>query len=162
MTLTKITYASGVIVLALLYQICGMAYATEWVKKHYDPFMGLETESAKVVTQFHQALKRGDEERVNNLLAEDVVIVENGKINRSRYEYINQHMKEDMLALNASKTVFHELSIKVNGSTAIATARKKIIEVERGEELDMHNIETMVLNKQSNGRWKISYIHWSS
>ena len=162
MTLTKKTYTSGVIVLALLYQICGMAYATEWVKKHYDPFMGLETESAKVVTQFHQALKRGDEAQVNNLLTEDVVIVENGKINRSRYEYIKQHMKEDMEALNASKTVFHELSIKVNGSTAIATVRKKIIEAERGEELDMHNMETMVLNKQSNGLWKIRYIHWSS
>ena len=53
-------------------------------------------EPKDVVAEFHSALVSGDQARAAGLLAPDVTIYESGFVERSRAEYVNHHLPEDI------------------------------------------------------------------
>nr|WP_196139649.1 nuclear transport factor 2 family protein [Aliikangiella sp. G2MR2-5] len=134
-------------------------------KQHSDiaksQFIGMDSDVAKVVKKFHQALVNKDRETVLSLLSEDVLIYEGGRVERSSNEYAHHHMQSDMAfsAAVPSKTLEHQ--VKVLGDTAISTSRSHRKGEYKERSINSSGMETMVLKKTTKG-WKIIHIHWSN
>lgn len=121
---------------------------------------GLNTDAARTVIAFNDALKAGDSKKARSLLDDKVLIYEGGGVERSAEEYVNHHMLADIKYLAAvdSKTLEHQ--VHINGDTALSTSRSKKIGTYKGKDVDYEGMETMVLRKINN-TWKIIHIHWS-
>lgn len=124
-------------------------------------FIGADSSAGKVVTQFHQALKTGDKTIARKLLADDVLIFEGGRVERSADEYAHHHMLSDMKYLAAMNSESLEHDVKVMGNSAVSMSRSKNTGTYKGKERNYEGMETMVLEKQ-HGEWKIVRIHWSN
>ena len=127
----------------------------------YPEKSGADTEAGKVITQFHKALKLGQKNTARYQLADDVIIFEGGKVERSAYDYANNHMLADMKYLAAIKTEILEHSVKVVGDIAYSISRTKSTGQLKGKYINQDSLESMVLIKKA-GRWKIKQIHWSN
>ncbi|MDF2179882.1 nuclear transport factor 2 family protein [Aliiglaciecola sp. CAU 1673] len=124
-------------------------------------FSGLESEAAKVVQAFHQALTTGNAEQAKTLLADDVVIYEGGGIERSAAEYAAHHMQADMKYLAAVHSQPLEHHVQVNQDSAYSLSVSHVTGQYKDKEVDYKGMETMVLVKTDAG-WKIKHIHWSN
>lgn len=124
-------------------------------------FIGADSAAGKVVTQFHMALKAGDKTTARKLLADDVLIFEGGRVERSADEYAHHHMLSDMKYVAAMKSESLEQNVKIIGNTAVSMSRSKTTGTYKEKERNYESMETMVLEKQ-NGEWKIVRIHWSN
>ncbi|WP_235281978.1 YybH family protein [Thalassotalea sp. ND16A] len=124
-------------------------------------FSGTDSIPAKIVTQFHQALKSGDKELARSLLADNVLIFEGGGVERSAEEYAHHHMLADMKYLAAVNSTMLEHHVQITGNSAISISRSKTSGTYKGKDVDYEGMETMVLAKHANG-WKIVHIHWSN
>ena len=117
--------------------------------------------AAGTVDAFHAALRRGDTAAALALLAEEALIFEEGRAERSKAEYAAHHLGADS---EFSKAVPGE-ALRRRGEAAgdmawIATeGRSK----GRYRDTDVNRVtdETMVLRRDG-AAWKIVHIHWSS
>ena len=125
-------------------------------------FIGMEQPVAKVVGEFHRAIQSGDEASVKRILATDVLIYEGGNIERSLQEYASHHMSADMAYLKGLTVIMLEQQIQVYGNTAISMSVTKLSGVFKGKSIDSQGMETLVLNKETDGDWQIVHIHWSN
>lgn len=144
--------------------ITSVSYAQEkahTTKIHQNLFEGHNSAAGKVVTQFHQALKKADKITTRKLLADDVLIFEGGKAERSAKEYAAHHMSADMNYLGAINSELIEHKVKIIGNTAISTSRSKVTGEYKGKALNYVGLETLILEKL-NSEWKIIHIHWSN
>ena len=123
-------------------------------------FKGLDTHAAKVVKQFHQALKTVDALTVQSVLSEDVLIYEAGHAERSAAEYTSGHMLADMKYLNGITSELLEHQVMVKGDVAISTARSKNSREQTDEDSVTTASETIIL-MNIKGQWLITHIHWS-
>jgi len=124
-------------------------------------FSGLEQAPAKTVLAFHQALKEGDHAKVDQVLADDVMIFEGGGVERSKAEYAQHHMSADMAYLKEMSVETLEHHVKVDGNVAVSMARSKVNGSYKGKTVAHEGMETITLLKQ-NGQWRINHIHWSN
>ena len=124
-------------------------------------FSGLDTEPAKVVNQFHKALGAKNQELAKNLLANNVLIFEGGRVERSASEYANHHMLADMAYISSVDVETLEHQVTVYGDLAVSSSRTKTKGLYKGKKIDSSGMETMVLRKIQ-GKWKITHIHWSN
>jgi ketosteroid isomerase-like protein len=119
------------------------------------------TDAIVAVEAFHAALKSGDAEAALALLDPDVIVYEEGEVERSRREYASAHLRADMeFAAAVTHTVAGRASGRV-GDLAWVTTRGRITGQFRGRDIDRLTTETMILMRASNG-WRIVHIHWSS
>lgn len=130
-------------------------------KQENSMFKGTDSIAAKVVTQFHKALRTGDKVTARKLLSDDVIIFEGGGVERSADEYAHHHMLSDMKFLAAMISESLEHNVKIMGNTAISMSRSKTTGIYKEKERNFESMETMVLEKQ-HGEWKIIRIHWSN
>jgi len=128
------------------------------VKKY---FSGIDSEAAKVVNQFHKALSAKKKELALSLLDENVLIYEGGRVERSASEYAHHHLLSDMAYISSVDVETLEHQVVVYGEVAISSARTKTTGFFKGRKIDRNGMETMVL-KKSDGKWKITNIHWSN
>jgi ketosteroid isomerase-like protein len=119
-----------------------------------------ELEVGKIIAQFHQALKVGNPKKALALLAENVMIFEGGRVERSADDYAEHHMLADMKYLANIDSVILEQQIKIIGDLAYSMVRSKSTGQYQGRDIDSEGMETMVLLKEK-GQWKIVHIHWS-
>jgi len=124
------------------------------------PISGLETEAAKVVMTFHNALRTGDGRLARSQLADQVTIFEGGRVERSAEEYAQHHMQSDMRYLKEMNIETLEHQVQVMGNTAISMSRSHTKGKYDGKDRDNEGMETIVLVKQGYS-WKIIHIHWS-
>lgn len=124
-------------------------------------FVDLDSAPARVVTQFHDALKKGDEKLAKSLLADNVLIYEGGGIERSAAEYASHHLKADMQYLSGLEVKLLEHQVKVVENMAYSTARSLMTGEFQGKNIKSQTMETILLTK-INGTWLISHIHWSN
>ena len=124
-------------------------------------FSGLDSAAATVVKDFHQALQIGDVVTVRKVLADEVVIFENGGVERSLNEYAAHHMKSDMEFLREAQVTDLEFQVRVVGNIAMSLYRSKVQGRFREQDLDIQTMETLVLMKQDE-QWKIVHVHWSN
>ena len=114
-----------------------------------------------VVDQFSSALESGDLERVGELLADDVVILENGGAEHSREEYLSGHAKYDAAFLKDSHIQVTHRTARAEGSLAWVATESELHATEKGEPFTLLSTETMVVRKTDTG-WRIVHVHWSS
>jgi len=124
-------------------------------------FKGVDSEPAKVVLAFHKALKSGDKVAARAQLADDLNVLEGGRIERSADEYESHHMGADMKFLASMQSEVQEHQVTIIGDTAISSQISSTKGTYNGKELAYQGMETIVLKKVA-GEWKIKHIHWSN
>lgn len=116
---------------------------------------------AGVVEGFHAAMREGYQQGMLDALAPDVLIFEQGYIERSRDEYASGHLHDDMAFAAQTRT-------RIVGRDVLETADQASVltlSLTDGrfgdQDVALENTETMVLGKRK-GKWKITHIHWSA
>jgi ketosteroid isomerase-like protein len=117
--------------------------------------------AAAAVDAFHAALRRGDARAALVLVADDALVFEEGRVERSKAEYALHHAGADAAF---SKAVATKRLRRTGGGTAdlawVATESRTKGRF-NGADVDRIMVETMVLRRET-GAWKIVHIHWSS
>ncbi|MDX1571811.1 MAG: DUF2231 domain-containing protein [Xanthomonadales bacterium] len=107
------------------------------------------------------ALAAGDEARVRELLAENVLIFESGGAERSLEEYAGHHMGADMKFLAAIQREVLERKVYRGDGTGVVATRSRLHGAYGDRAIDLISTETLAL-EQRDGAWKIVHIHWAS
>lgn len=114
-----------------------------------------------VVDAFHAALGSGDADAVLALLAEDVMILEEGGAERSREEYAGHHLPADMTFAAATEAEVTRRAAWIEGDTAWVLTEGRTSGQFNGRAIDRLTAETVILQRHADG-WRIRHIHWSS
>ncbi len=118
-------------------------------------------EAAAAVDAFAAAMKAMDLELMAQALSPEVVILEGGKSERSRDEYLGHHAVADAMFMQSAQVINRYRKARASDNFAWV-ATESIIEISKdGEQKKLHSTETMLLEKSDSG-WKIVHIHWSS
>ena len=110
--------------------------------------------------KFHQAIQGGDKSKARGFLADDVIIYEGGRVERSADDYANHHMLADMKYLAQLKVEILEHEVREMGEIAYSISKTKLTGEFQGKDVKSEGMESMVLLKKD-GKWKIAHIHWS-
>lgn len=113
-----------------------------------------------VVDALHFALKAGDRRKVLEQLTADVLVFEQGRIERSRTEYARQHLAEDIGFASVTQRTVTRRSVKIQGNVAWVTSVNRTRGRFKNRNVDFITDETMILLRVG-GRWRITHIHWS-
>ena len=117
--------------------------------------------AAATVDAFHAALQRGDARAAAALLADDALIFESGRAERSKAEYAAHHLPADAEFSRAVSSVVTRRAGQADGGSAWIATEGRTTGTYKGKPLDLMTTETMVL-RRTGGAWKIIHIHWSS
>ena len=113
-----------------------------------------------VVRSFHDALRRGDAQAVQSLLAADAVILEGGHM-ESREEYLKHHLGADIEFAKAVPSKTTRTEATVSGEAAWVRSATSSQGKFRNRTVKLSGAELVVLTRAS-ARWEIRAIHWSS
>lgn len=138
-----------------------MAHTPDAGRRPAASIAGAARSAATVVDAFHAALERGDTKAAAALLSEDVLIFEAGGAERSKAEYMAEHLPADAEFAKATTAKVEWRSGKAIGPAAWITSEGKTTGEFRGRPVNSRSTETMVLVR-AGGSWKITHIHWSS
>jgi ketosteroid isomerase-like protein len=117
--------------------------------------------AAAAVDAFHAALRRGDARAALALVADDALVFEEGRAERSKAEYAAQHAAADAAFSKAvAATKLRRTGYAASDLAWISTESRTRGRF-RGQDVDRIMVETMVLRRHS-GSWRIIHIHWSS
>ena len=114
-----------------------------------------------VVDAFHAALGSGNADAVLALLAEDVMVLEEGGAERTREEYAGHHLPADMAFAAATDAELTRRAAWVEGDMAWVLTEGRTSGQFNGRAIDRLTAETMILQRHADG-WRIRHIHWSS
>ena len=114
-----------------------------------------------VVEAFSTALKAGDLATAGTHLAENVMILESGGVERSREEYLGGHAKHDAAFLKDAQIDVKARFARMEGDMAWVGSESELRTSSKGLPVTLNSTETMVLKRMPVG-WKIVHIHWSS
>jgi ketosteroid isomerase-like protein len=116
--------------------------------------------------QFRNALSAGNAALAASYLSDDVLIFEDGSVERSKNEYQSHHLAADIAFARATRYEVLNRVIRVWGNTAISTTEGKTTGNWNGRPINSLGTETMVMRRgdgrQDDGQWRITHIHWSS
>lgn len=115
---------------------------------------------SQTVDAFHFALKGGNRQQVLELLTSDVLVFEQGRIEKSRTEYARKHLAEDMSFASSTQRSVSRRSAKLQGNTAWVMSINRNKGKFNNRPVDFTTDETIVLTR-SGGKWRIAHIHWS-
>lgn len=118
--------------------------------------------AAAAVDAFHAALRRGDEKAALALVADDALVFEEGRAERSKAEYAASHAAADAAFSKAVPGVRSRRTGHSAGDLAWIAIESRTKGSFKGQDIDRIMVETMVLRRDSAGAWKIVHIHWSS
>ena len=118
-------------------------------------------DAAAAVDAFHVALKAGDTNVALAIMAQDVMIFEEGGAERSRDEYASHHLGSDAAFAAASEATVTRRSGWADGDIAWIASEGRTTGQFNGRAVDRLTTETMVLRRHADG-WRIHHIHWSS
>lgn len=148
------------VALALLPALAPPAFAAPPVPATIQPRRGAEAESA--VDAFHSALRRGDSKGALALVADDAIVFEDGRVERTKAEYALHHASADADFSKATTTKRLSRTVHATAETAWIATESRTKGRFRGQDVDRIMVETMVLRREPAGAWKIVHIHWSS
>ena len=117
--------------------------------------------AAASVDAFHAALRRGDTVAAAALLAEDVLIFESGRVERSKAEYQSHHLGADAEFAKAVPSTLTRRAGEATGTMAWIASESRTSGTYEGKPINLATTETMVLRRSGKG-WRIVQIHWSS
>lgn len=112
------------------------------------------------VDAFHYALKAGERRQALELMTADVLVFEQGRLDRSRSEYARSHLADDIRFASATQRSVSRRSTKLQGNTAWVLSVNRNRGKFNNRPVDFTTNETMVLQRVG-GKWRIAHIHWS-
>lgn len=118
---------------AIIRSLCLLALAT--AAPAAEASLEESADVVAVVDKFHDALRRGDEKAVMELLAPDALILESGE-SQTRAEYEREHLAEDIAFASATKTERSPLIIRQEDNVAWTTATSKTTGTFKGRKID--------------------------
>jgi len=118
-------------------------------------------EAAAAVDTFHAALRRGDPEAALALVADDAIVFEDGRIERTKAEYALHHAGADAAFSKAVPSKRLNRTGHAGGDLALIASESRTKGRFKGQDVDRIMVETMVLRRGAEG-WRIVHIHWSS
>ena len=118
-------------------------------------------DAAIVVDAFHAALAKGDRSAAATLLADDALVYESGRAERSKAEYASHHLPADTAFAAATTRAVSRRSGHVVGDLAWIATESTTTGTFKDRPINIRSTETMVLRRE-NGAWRIAHIHWSS
>jgi ketosteroid isomerase-like protein len=95
------------------------------------------------------------------LLAEDALIFESGGVERTKAEYVADHLPADAEFSRSVSSVVTRRAGRSDGTLAWIASEGRTTGTFKGRTLDLLTTETMIL-RRSGGAWKIAHVHWSS
>jgi ketosteroid isomerase-like protein len=113
-----------------------------------------------VVESFYASLASGATEAAAALLAEDAIVLENGRL-ESRAEYVAHHLTADIAFARAVPQSRSDVRVVALGDAAWVSARTRAEGAFRGRAVRSEGAELIVLARGAAG-WRIRAIHWSS
>jgi ketosteroid isomerase-like protein len=116
---------------------------------------------AATVDEFHAALHRGDPAAALALVADDAVIFEDGRVERSKAEYAYHHAPADAAFSKATSSKQLSRNVQATAGLAWIATESRTRGRFNGADVDRMMVETMVLRRDPAG-WRIVHIHWSS
>ncbi|HYI39187.1 MAG TPA: nuclear transport factor 2 family protein [Allosphingosinicella sp.] len=119
-------------------------------------------DAAAAVDAFHAALRRGNAEAALALVADDAVVFEDGRIERTKAEYALHHAGADAAFSKAVSSKRLSRTARADAGFALIASESRTKGRFRGQDVDRIMVETMVLRRDSAGAWKIVHIHWSA
>lgn len=118
--------------------------------------------AAAAVDAFHAALRRGDPEAALTLVADDALVFEDGRAERSKAEYALHHAAADAAFSKAVPSKRLRRTGQATANLALIAGESRTKGRFKGQDIDRIMVETMVLRRDPAGAWKIVHIHWSS
>ena len=118
------------------------------------------TSVVRTVSEFHQALARGDSAAALALLAPDVIILESGG-REDRDEYRAHHLAADIEFARSVPSRVGPMKVTIVGDVAWVSSTSETSGTFRERPINSAGAELMVLSRQAGG-WMIRAIHWSS
>ena len=93
-------------------------------------------------------------------LTADVMVFEQGRLDRSRTDYAREHLGEDIGFAATTRHSVLRRSARIQGAVAWIMSVNRTRGKVRDRDIDLVTDETMVLVRVGN-RWRIAHIHWS-
>ena len=115
----------------------------------------------QALASFYDALATGNKTAAMAVLADDVLIFESGHVERSKNQYVESHLADDM---DFAKTTHRSLIRQTEKGTAgfaIIESETETSGTYQGKKVHFFGTETAVLT-QSGERWLLQHVHWSS
>jgi ketosteroid isomerase-like protein len=116
---------------------------------------------AAAVDGFHAALTRGDTSAASALLANDALVYESGRAERSKAEYAAHHLKADAKFAKSTRRTVTRRSGRVAGDLAWVATETRTAGTYKEKPIKSTGTETMLLRRERGG-WRIVHVHWSS
>lgn len=118
--------------------------------------------AASAVDAFHAALRRDDPAAALALVADEAIVFEEGRAERSKAEYAARHAAADAAFSKAVPSVRSRRTGHSAGDLAWIASESRTKGRFKGQDVDRIMVESMVLRRDGSGAWKIVHIHWSS
>ena len=118
-------------------------------------------DAGEVVDAFHAALAEGKADAAAALLADDLVVYEEGHVEASKAEYLRSHLPQDISFLRSVVETTTASRTVLRGETAWVIREGTTVGTFQGREVNRVTSETVVLHLEPAG-WRIVHIHWSS
>ncbi|HYW15127.1 MAG TPA: nuclear transport factor 2 family protein [Allosphingosinicella sp.] len=118
--------------------------------------------AAAAVDAFHAALRRGDPAAALALVADEALVFEEGRAERSKAEYAARHAAADAAFSKAVPSMRSRRTGRAAADLAWIASESRTKGSFNGRPVDRIMVETMILRRDSRGAWKIVHIHWSS
>lgn len=118
--------------------------------------------AAAAVDAFHAALRAGDSAAALLLVADDAIVFEDGRTERSKAEYALHHAAADAAFSKAVGSARLSRTGHASADLALILTESRTKGRFRGQDVDRIMVETMVLRRDPKGGWKIAHIHWSA
>jgi ketosteroid isomerase-like protein len=118
-------------------------------------------EAAVAVDAFHAALRRGDAKAALEFVADDAIVFEDGRVERTKAEYALRHAEADAAFSKAVPSKLLSRAGHATADLALISSESRTRGSFKGQDVDRIMVESMVLRRQA-GAWKIVHIHWSS
>lgn len=126
------------------------------------PASAASQEAAATVDAFHAALRRGDPMAALALVADEALVFEEGRAERSKAEYAARHAAADAAFSKAVPSVRSRRTGHAAADLAWIASESRSKGSFNGRPIDRIMVESMVLRRDRAGAWKIVHIHWSS
>lgn len=118
-------------------------------------------EAVDVVEGFSRALVAGDMDKAAKHLHPEVLVLENGAVDRDRAAYLEDHAPYDVEFLQSVRTEVQRRTARVSDDLVWVTSESEMDSVDDGELETRSFVETMIL-RNTDDEWRIVHIHWSS
>lgn len=116
---------------------------------------------AAAVDAFHAALGRGDTAAAAALLANDALIYESGRAERSKAEYAAHHLAADAAFAKSTRREVTRRQGRIVGDLAWIATETRTTGTYKQRPINSTGTETMLLRRERAG-WRIVHVHWSS